>query len=358
MISRGKRQSTDKDKVDHSPAKVAKAEEILDPVLKAKLEEQKRKRDHVIKIKEARRLALAGERRSQLAKKLAEEGKTIADVEKGVVSTAVKNNVQRQNSAGQGQNQGQNFQQRAPNMGQPRFGPRQSQQLGGPQGPRQQFSGPRPTGPRAVQQAQGPRPTGPGNNILPNTVVRQNSQPGNQNRQVNMPSSQVNANQNANPGKDSGKMVLKQRVTILKKDVHGKVISRTVVLKNLNKPANADGRQVTIPGGHGQRTVVNKSVVASQRKVVQNQEGRRVVVGESPPLSAIVSIDNLSVSTTEATIRKMCFDIGEVENIQVMKGQKKATVTFCEVNSAANFTKKFNRHMLDLSHINVTHLPV
>ncbi|XP_033732238.1 uncharacterized protein LOC117321785 [Pecten maximus] len=251
-------------------------------------------------------------------------------------------------------------------MGQPRFGPRQSQQLGGPHGPRQigprqHFPGNRPTGPRVGQQALGPRPTGPGNNIRPNiNVQRQNSQQGNQNRKVNMPltTSKGNSNQNANTGKDTGNLVLKQKVTILKKDIHGKVISRTVVLKNINKPAVKDERQVTIPGGSTQRTVVSKPAGPIQRKVVQNQEGRRVVVGDSPPLSKVVSIDNLSVSTTEANIRKMCFGIGEVESIQLLKGQKKATVTFREANSAAQFSKKFNRHMLDLSHINVTHLPI
>ncbi|XP_060075958.1 RNA-binding protein 33-like [Ylistrum balloti] len=380
VISRGKRQPADKDKIEHSPAKVAKSEEIVDPVLKAKLEEQKQKRDRIIRLKEARRQALAGVRRSQLEKKLAEEGKTIADVEKSVVSSpAVKNNtigqVVRQNSAGhqgQGQNQSQHFQHRAPNTGQPRFGPRQSQQLGGPRGPgqtgpRQRFPGNRPGGPRGGQHLEGPRPPGPrppgpGNTNPPNTnVQRQNSQPGNQNRQVNMPSqttSQGNTNQNASSGKD-GNLVLKQRVTILKKDIHGKVISRTIMLKNISKPGGVkDDRKVTIPGGNTQRTVVNKPAGPVQRKVVQNQEGRRVVVGESPRMSKVVSVDNLSVSTTEANIRKMCFGIGEVEDIQLMKGQKKALVTFHDVNSAAQFSKKFNRHMLDLSHINVTHLPI
>ncbi|XP_060068804.1 RNA-binding protein 33-like, partial [Ylistrum balloti] len=335
VISRGKRQPADKDKIEHSPAKVAKSEEIVDPVLKAKLEEQKQKRDRIIRLKEARRQALAGVRRSQLEKKLAEEGKTIADVEKSVVSSpAVKNNtigqVVRQNSAGhqgQGQNQSQHFQHRAPNTGQPRFGPRQSQQLGGPRGPgqtgpRQRFPGNRPGGPRGGQHLEGPRPPGPrppgpGNTNPPNTnVQRQNSQPGNQNRQVNMPSqttSQGNTNQNASSGKD-GNLVLKQRVTILKKDIHGKVISRTIMLKNISKPGGVkDDRKVTIPGGNTQRTVVNKPAGPVQRKVVQNQEGRRVVVGESPRMSKVVSVDNLSVSTTEANIRKMCFGIGEVE---------------------------------------------
>ncbi|XP_021349554.1 RNA-binding protein 33-like isoform X2 [Mizuhopecten yessoensis] len=370
VISRGKRQSVDKDKGEHSPAKIAKSEEIVDPVLKAKLEEQKRKRDHIIRLKEARRQALAGERRSQLERKLAEEGKTIADVEKGVAPIpSAKTNMPGkaiwQNSAGQqgqGHNQGQHFQPRTPNTGQPRFGPRQPQQLGGPGqgGPKQQFPANRPSGPRGGPRPD-TRPPGPGNINRPNTnVQRQNSQQGNQNRQVNMPSqntTQGNTNQNANTGKD-GNLVLKQRVTILNKDSHGKVISRTVMLKNINKTGGQDDRQVTLSGSNSQRTVISKPAGPGQRKVVQNQEGRRVVVGESPPLSKVVSIDNLSVSTTEANIKKMCFGIGEVESVQMLKGQKKATVTFQDANSAAQFSKKFNRHMLDLSHINVTHLPI
>lgn len=238
-------------------------------------------------------------------------------------------NIQGQNfhprtpNAGPWPPQHQNLRPRIPNTGPPLQGPRHPQQMGGPRGPvqngpRNRFPGNpgnRPPGPMGGRMAnqQGPRQPGPANfnrqNSQGSNMQGRNSGPlqGNrnptppqssQNRQVNsnpqkpspnVPNQQLvtatgNTNQNASSGK-GGNMVLKQKVTILRKDKSGKVIGKIVTLKKISNPdSQTDGqsdRQVTM-SATSRRTVVSSGSSQPQRIVVNNQEPRVSVMISDP----------------------------------------------------------------------------
>ncbi|XP_029639994.1 RNA-binding protein 33-like isoform X2 [Octopus sinensis] len=73
--------------------------------------------------------------------------------------------------------------------------------------------------------------------------------------------------------------------------------------------------------------------------------------------ATMIAVDNLSSSTTERTMHQMAKSCGHVESLQLLKSQRKALIRFRTGDQAQKFFKKFHRHMLDLSHINVTVLP-
>ncbi|KAF8788798.1 RNA-binding protein 33 like protein [Argiope bruennichi] len=67
-----------------------------------------------------------------------------------------------------------------------------------------------------------------------------------------------------------------------------------------------------------------------------------------------VSVENLSSSTSEIQLKKLCSSVGVVEKIQLIKDQRKAIIKFKEPSQALNFQKKYQRHMLDLAMIQVS----
>ncbi|GBM59412.1 hypothetical protein AVEN_174397-1, partial [Araneus ventricosus] len=71
-----------------------------------------------------------------------------------------------------------------------------------------------------------------------------------------------------------------------------------------------------------------------------------------------VSVENLSSSTSEIQLKKLCSSVGVVENIQLIKDQRKAIIKFKEPSQALNFQKKYQRYMLDLAMIQVSLLTV
>ncbi|GAB1597843.1 RNA-binding protein 33-like isoform X1 [Argonauta hians] len=91
----------------------------------------------------------------------------------------------------------------------------------------------------------------------------------------------------------------------------------------------------------------------------QSNMGRRIE-GEGTQKvkkATMIAVDNLSSSTTERTMHQMAKSCGIVESLQLLKSQRKALIRFRTGDQAQKFFKKFHRHMLDLSHINVTVLP-
>uniref|UniRef100_A0AAR5PM57 RRM domain-containing protein n=1 Tax=Dendroctonus ponderosae TaxID=77166 RepID=A0AAR5PM57_DENPD len=70
-----------------------------------------------------------------------------------------------------------------------------------------------------------------------------------------------------------------------------------------------------------------------------------------------VLIKNIATSTGDKKIYQICKNIGEVQKLHRDKNDRHATITFKSVASAHAFFKKYQRHMLDLSMIEVVLTP-
>uniref|UniRef100_A0A3P8UME3 RRM domain-containing protein n=1 Tax=Cynoglossus semilaevis TaxID=244447 RepID=A0A3P8UME3_CYNSE len=86
--------------------------------------------------------------------------------------------------------------------------------------------------------------------------------------------------------------------------------------------------------------------------------GRTVPTRQSPRVAesqrSTVSIEGLSLSTTETQLRNLLRSIGPIEMFKMMPQQRKAVATFSNPDHAASFQLSFHRHMIDLSHIDVS----
>nr|XP_046227758.1 RNA-binding protein 33 isoform X2 [Scatophagus argus] len=67
-----------------------------------------------------------------------------------------------------------------------------------------------------------------------------------------------------------------------------------------------------------------------------------------------VSIEGLSSSTTDVQLKNLLRSIGPIETFKMMPQQRKAVATFSNAQHAASFQMSFHRHMIDLSHIDVS----
>ncbi|XP_044032221.1 RNA-binding protein 33 isoform X2 [Siniperca chuatsi] len=67
-----------------------------------------------------------------------------------------------------------------------------------------------------------------------------------------------------------------------------------------------------------------------------------------------VSIEGLSSSTTDVQLQNLLRSIGPIEMFKMMPQQRKAVATFSSPQHAASFQMSFHRHMIDLSHIDVS----
>ncbi|XP_035392095.1 RNA-binding protein 33 isoform X2 [Electrophorus electricus] len=67
-----------------------------------------------------------------------------------------------------------------------------------------------------------------------------------------------------------------------------------------------------------------------------------------------VSIDGLSSSTTEKQIKNLLNSIGPIQMFKMLPQQRKAIAKFVNPQHALSFQHSFHRHMIDLSHIDVT----
>lgn len=74
---------------------------------------------------------------------------------------------------------------------------------------------------------------------------------------------------------------------------------------------------------------------------------------DTPQLSA-VSIDGLSSTTTEKQIKNLLNSIGPIQMFKMLPQQRKAVAKFVNPQHALSFQHSFHRHMIDLSHIDVT----
>ncbi|XP_013417891.1 RNA-binding protein 33 isoform X2 [Lingula anatina] len=141
---------------------------------------------------------------------------------------------------------------------------------------------------------------------------------------------------------------------------------------------NSSGNRVVRPPGQGQgqgqRTVtppkqvarntagqqnVNRTVLVSGQPLVQPNVGTKKVKLSAASVAGKkrVEVKNLTTTTTEQQLLAMCSSVGRVEYINLMPDQKKAIISFSLPGEALAFSRKYQRHMLDLSCIHVTILP-
>lgn len=86
-------------------------------------------------------------------------------------------------------------------------------------------------------------------------------------------------------------------------------------------------------------------------RLMPNKQNLRVV--ECKPQSCVVSVEGLSLSTTDVQLRSLLVSVGPIQSLQMLPQQRKAIAKFKEPAHALAFQQKFHRHMIDLSHINV-----
>ncbi|XP_034997976.2 RNA-binding protein 33 isoform X2 [Hippoglossus stenolepis] len=85
-------------------------------------------------------------------------------------------------------------------------------------------------------------------------------------------------------------------------------------------------------------------------RAVPTRQSQRV--GQSERCT--VSIEGLSSSTTDAQLQNLLRSIGPIEMFKMMPHQRKAVATFSSAQHAESFQISFHRHMIDLSHIDVS----
>ncbi|KAK5849574.1 hypothetical protein PBY51_013900 [Eleginops maclovinus] len=131
-------------------------------------------------------------------------------------------------------------------------------------------------------------------------------------------------------------------------------------------------RKVTLEGpqGPGAAPPAGRGISPQQNRVVVSGRGRgRGVgpVGRGRPMSTrqsprgavetercTVSIEGLSSSTTDAQLQNLLKSIGPIEMFKMMPQQRKAVAKFSNSQHATSFQMSFHRHMIDLSHIDVS----
>ncbi|XP_042366067.1 RNA-binding protein 33 isoform X2 [Plectropomus leopardus] len=128
------------------------------------------------------------------------------------------------------------------------------------------------------------------------------------------------------------------------------------------------GQQQQGPGGtpHAGRGVMSSP---QQNRVVVSGRGRGRgggQMGRGRPMSTrqsqrgaesercTVSIEGLSSSTTDGQLQNLLRSIGPIEMFKMMPQQRKAIAKFSSPQHAASFQMSFHRHMIDLSHIDVS----
>ncbi|XP_031705845.1 RNA-binding protein 33 isoform X2 [Anarrhichthys ocellatus] len=142
-------------------------------------------------------------------------------------------------------------------------------------------------------------------------------------------------------------------------------------------PLNPAGqRKVTMSGQQQQQQQAPSGTPQAGRGVTGNPQQNRVVVsgrgrgagpaGRGRPMATrqsqrgtenercTVSIEGLSSSTTDIQLQNLLRSIGPIEMFKMMHQQRKAVATFSSPQHAESFQMSFHRHMIDLSHIDVS----
>ncbi|XP_038153875.1 RNA-binding protein 33 isoform X3 [Cyprinodon tularosa] len=137
------------------------------------------------------------------------------------------------------------------------------------------------------------------------------------------------------------------------------------VNQSIQRKVTMMGQQQTGPGGAPEASCGGTGDTQQSRVVVSGR-GRGRGIGRGQPLPtrqsqrgpdnahSTVCIQGLSSSTTENQLKNLLMSIGPVEMFKMMPQQRKAIAKFSNPQHAASFQMSFHRHMIDLSHIDVS----
>ncbi|XP_063424450.1 RNA-binding protein 33-like [Mytilus trossulus] len=164
-----------------------------------------------------------------------------------------------------------------------------------------------------------------------------------------------------------------KKIIRTKRNAQGDILSQETVMVPLTPEEEAAAeakfasQTIPTPVMLSPQKSPQRVVVASNREVVLGDQGgsTRTVIASSPPAGITsyqggdskrtVRIDNLSLSTSDNTIKSLCGCVGPFQGYQ--RAGKSAFIVFMDSKNASEFKNKYNRHMLDLSHISVELIP-
>lgn len=196
----------------------------------------------------------------------------------------------------------------------------------------------------------------------------------NQQRTVN-PQAKLPVGAQTNRQVTAPKFKRMKKIIRTKKNAKGEILSTEIemiplgddeVITNVPKTSSSSSviSPFSSPEPQPHRVVVDSS------KLMAKEENTRTVVASSPvgngkrnividnssdTRSKKVRIDNLSSSTSDSSIKHMCSCVGPIQSYQRLG--KSATIVFFDPRKAIHFAQKYNRHMIDLSHISVKVIP-
>ncbi|KAJ8419141.1 hypothetical protein AAFF_G00006400, partial [Aldrovandia affinis] len=104
----------------------------------------------------------------------------------------------------------------------------------------------------------------------------------------------------------------------------------------------------------------NRVVVQGRGRAPAGQMGRgRCMPSRQSPRAmenqpSMVSIEGLSSSTTDVQLQNLLKSIGPIQMFKMLPQQRKAMAKFINPQHASSFQQSFHRHMIDLSHIDVS----
>uniref|UniRef100_A0A8C1G895 RNA binding motif protein 33a n=1 Tax=Cyprinus carpio TaxID=7962 RepID=A0A8C1G895_CYPCA len=107
--------------------------------------------------------------------------------------------------------------------------------------------------------------------------------------------------------------------------------------------------------GRGMANQMNRVVVRGRAR---GRGGGRVMMQQNPRAQdcqrSTVCIEGLSTTTTNKQLMNLLNSIGPVEMFTILPEQRKAIAKFVNPQHAVSFQHSFHRHMIDLSHIDVS----
>eukprot|EP00063_Salmo_salar_P061313 XP_014036148.1 PREDICTED: RNA-binding protein 33 isoform X2 [Salmo salar] len=117
------------------------------------------------------------------------------------------------------------------------------------------------------------------------------------------------------------------------------------------------GNRVVVPGCGRARGAAGAGGVSQlgRGRLIPTRQSQR---GAGDSQACTVSIDGLSTSTTDAQLRNLLNSIGPIQMFKMLPQQRKAIAKFHNPQHALSFQVSFNRHMIDLSHIDVSLIDV
>ncbi|XP_036451989.1 RNA-binding protein 33 isoform X2 [Colossoma macropomum] len=337
-----------------------------------KIEEQKRLREEILKRKEMRRQMQAGVRKKELLERigslnptqsapaqLVSQPQPAPQPAQPVPSSLAPNGAPQAPSLPRG-NVKTRLQSASlePHGVQPEPIPQLQQQRKPPTNPQRQFPNPtgdvqpqavRPGGKRTVMQ----RANSVGSPQIPQKVrvVKRLTGGDSVPTPVAPPAPLPHQHQQQQPQQQQqqlGRPTPQQRVSAVRKV--------TVATGGAQQPQEPGGvaanqtNRVVVPGrGRGRGAQVGRGG-GGRMMMQQNRPNPRV----PDPQPSTVSIDGLSSTTTEKQIKNLLNSIGPIQMFKMLPEQRKAIAKFVNPQHALSFQHSFHRHMIDLSHIDVT----